>query len=213
MEPPEPSQPLKRRWRWRQYRLSTLLVVVTLISAILALVVLPAERQRRAVAAIREAGGYYWYDFQPDDNTPGEPPGPDWLCHILGMDYFADVVLVDAGSMTDSTCSHLSALTSLQVLGLRDTQVTDAGLAHLAGLTSLQRLSLGTKVTDAGLAHLARLTSLESLYLSNTQVTDAGLAHLFGLTSLQTLYLEDTRVTHEGCEKLRQALPNCYVRH
>ena len=90
-----------------------------------------------------------------------------------------------------------------------DVQITDAGLVHLAGLTSLQGLGLSnTEITDAGLVHLSGLTNLQRLRLSNTEITDAGLVHLSGLTSLQRLALSETQVTDAGVAKLKEALPN-----
>ena len=48
---------------------------------------------------------------------------------------------------------HLKGLTSLQGLGLMDTQNTDAGLEHLKGLTNLQDLDVsGTQAINAGVA-------------------------------------------------------------
>lgn len=211
METSEPNKPRNQRWSWRQYSLSTLLVVVTIVGVGLGLVTNRAERQRRAVAAIRELGGLVQYDFEYP--APKELPGPDWLCQMLGVDYFADVVDVHTLNMTDATCSHLSALTSVRTLGLVSNEVTDAGLAHLEGLTSLEVLYVDAQVTDAGLAYLSGLTSLQELNLSSTQVTDAGLAHLSGLTSLYLLSLDCPRVTDKGCDKLQQALPNCSCFH
>jgi len=156
METSEPNKPQKRRWSWRQYSISTLLVFVTIVSVGLGLVRNRAERQRRAVAAIRESGGWVRYEFEPTDGTPAELPGPDWLCRLLGVDYFAEVTIAALpNDATDETAAHLSGLTSLQTLELGSTQLSDAGLAHLSRLTSLQRLSLGgTQVTDAGCRRL-----------------------------------------------------------
>ncbi|MEX0714565.1 MAG: hypothetical protein WD278_19670, partial [Pirellulales bacterium] len=115
MESSAPSKLRRRRWCWRQYSISTLLLAVTILGVVLGLVTNRAERQRRAVAAIRELGATVRYDFEPDNprglmalgrppaaNPPvQELPGPDWLCRILGVDYFADVVYVQAFDMTD----------------------------------------------------------------------------------------------------------------
>jgi hypothetical protein len=224
------ARQVRPRRRWLQYSLRWLLVIVTLSCVGLGLLVNRAERQRRAVAAIRESGGLVGYDFEePSSPVPavrGESPGPDWLCRLLGVDYFAAVTKVYLPARaTDATAAHLSGLTSLQGLTLAGTEVTDAGLAHLRGLTSLQYLHLGdtqvvgladlrgltslhslylrgTQVTDAGLAHLSGLTSLQELDLGGTQVRDAGLAHLSGLTSLQELWLEGTLVTDAGLSHL-----------
>ena len=62
---------------------------------------------------------------------------------------------------------------------LRDTNITDAGLKELSGLTSLQVLGLGnSQVTDAGVAELAKLKSLQTLFLRGAKVTEVGVAEL-----------------------------------
>ncbi len=58
-------------------------------------------------------------------------------------------------NVTDARLKHLSQLTSLQSLNLRNTQITDAGLENLKGLTGLRSLDLrGTQITDAGAKQL-----------------------------------------------------------
>jgi hypothetical protein len=234
VQPREPNKPPPRRWGWRRYSLSTLLIVVAMVGVALRVLTDRAQRQRRAVAQIRELGGSARYGFEL--GAPRGMPGPDWLRRILGVDYFADVVQVHAYRMTDATCSDLSASASLRRLYLDEPEMTDAGLAHLAGLTTLEDLYLGggqftdaglahlagltrlewlalgnTQITDAGLSHLAGLSELQWLDLTGTQVTDAGLAHLAGLASLKNVYLAGTQVTPEGRAKLRRSLPNCRV--
>jgi len=98
-------------------------------------------------------------------------------------------------------------------LGLGGPLVTDAGLEHLEGLTELEWVGLvnTTQVTQHGLEHLKGLTKLKELYLDGTHVTDAGLVNLKGLGRLEHLDLCYTHVTEEGIEKLRIALPNCFI--
>ena len=68
-------------------------------------------------------------------------------------------------------------------------------------------------VTDAGLEHLRSLTNLKKLHLFFSEITDAGVLHLEGLTKLQDLRILHARVTDSGLETLKQALPNCKIRH
>ncbi|MEX2561610.1 MAG: hypothetical protein WD403_16920, partial [Pirellulales bacterium] len=51
METSAPSKPRKRRWNWRQYSISTLLVAVAILSVALGVARSRADRQHRAVAA------------------------------------------------------------------------------------------------------------------------------------------------------------------
>ena len=172
--------------RWAQFSLATMLVVVTVLCVGLSLVVVPAERQRRAVVAIERQGGSVEY-AEPYHEEPDDEP---FLRRWLPRDYFDEVRLVklDYTQATDVELAHLQGLTQLKVLFLMDTQVTDVGLAHLRGLTGLQVLDL-----------------------RGTQVTDVGRAHLHGLTGLQVLLLDRTQVTEAGRAQLRQALPNCWI--
>jgi Leucine-rich repeat (LRR) protein len=152
--------------RWAQFSLLTLLLVVAVLCVGLSLVVVPAERQRRAVAAIKALGGRVQY-VTPDQDASKAFPRP-FLRRWLPRDYFDAV----------------------QAVTFRATQITDAGLAHLRGLRGLQVLSLGSsQVTDAGLAHLRALTGLQELSFDGTQVTDAGVTHLQALTELTRLTL------------------------
>jgi hypothetical protein len=142
----------KRKHRWFQFGLASLLGLVTLSGIGLALIVSPAQRQRRAVEAIESMGGRVQYEFLSEATV-----APEWLQKLVGEGYFRPV--------TD--------------VSLYNTQVSDAGLAHVKGLPGLQWLSLhNTQVGDAGLEHLKGLASLESLGLKNTQVSDAGVAEL-----------------------------------
>jgi len=178
--------------------LRTLLITVVLLSlplGWLALKMRETERQRRAVEAIRKAGGEVHYDWQLDEYgnviRKQEHPAPAWLRELLGEDFLADVVSLSFG---------------------RSEELDDVVLEHVKGLTNLKRLWLAeTQVTDAGLEHLRGWTQLKRLELDDTQVSDAGLEHLKGLTELGTLILDGTHVTDKGVEELWKALPNCDI--
>lgn len=204
------SQPPKPKRRWYRFSLRTLLVVILLLSVLLgwfALKLRQAERQRRAVEAIRKAGGTVFYDYQfheESGTTTGvrESPVPAWLRELIGEDFFASVAGV---GFHDPEWSASDS---------RPTTVDDADavLEHVAGLTGVVCLRLyANQVTDVGMEHLRGLTRLRYLDLSYTQVTDAGLEHLKGLTELGLLQLHGTDVTEEGSEELRKALPDCHI--
>src|SRR4051794_11935806 len=94
----------KPKRRWSSFSLRTLLVFVTVASVgfgYFAHKLRQAERQRAAVEALRIAGGrLVRYDYQIDsdgNDLPGfpEPPGPAWLLDRLGIDFLANVTLVN----------------------------------------------------------------------------------------------------------------------
>ena len=76
------------------------------------------------------------------------------------------------------------------------------------------QIDLGeTPIGDDGLAHLRHFRKLEWLCLEDTEITDAGLVHLETLHNLRLLELAKTGVTEEGILRLKQALPQCQIRH
>jgi hypothetical protein len=183
----------KRKRRWFQFSLRTLLVLVLVASLPcrwLAVKIQQKERERRAVEAIWDLGGWVLYDFEVQGT---EALGPSWLRKLLGEDFFSDVTYAD----------------------LIYRKVSDDGLQYLKSLTNLEELDLtNTQCIDDGLQDLVKgLTNLQGLDLSETHLTDDGLQHLKGLTNLEMLDLTNTQATPEGIEKLRQALPNCNIRH
>ena len=76
--------------RFFQFRLRTLLLVLTAISLWLGWQVRQAERQRQAVTAIAAAGGEVEYGVE----SHGGWLRPEWLRGLLGNDYLYDVVAV-----------------------------------------------------------------------------------------------------------------------
>jgi hypothetical protein len=187
---PQPAARSRRGFfRFSVRGLLLLILVIGCGFGWLARVVRIGQVQRRAVAAIYQAGGWVMYDSEWDEaQNPStwKPTWPKWLVDRLGVDYFGSVVFIN----------------------LHD-RGTDAVLAHVGRLTHLRQLHRpGLAVTDAGLAHLGRLSELQLLSLDGTQVTDAGLAHLKGLEGLKWLKLAKTKVTDAGVRELQKALPH-----
>jgi hypothetical protein len=93
-EPPQ-ADPPKRKRRWFQFSLRTLLIVVTLLAAPLGYVGWQAKivRERRALLdSIKAAGGS---DLTDVLHNSAIPPPPPWLRRILG-DQTVEVLLVPA---------------------------------------------------------------------------------------------------------------------
>ena len=134
MPKPEPPQPVAtpRRFRWRrllQYRLRTLLILMTVVAVLFAWGSHKARQQRAAAAAVKAVGGVAYYDFEYRD-LQGPRYCPKWLVDTLGVDYFANVhvVFLDGGNITDTDLEQLKVLTALRGLILKNANVSDAGI-------------------------------------------------------------------------------------
>jgi hypothetical protein len=193
----------KRKRRWLQYRLRTLLALMLLASISMGWVTVrmrAAYRQQETVLAIREAGGEAYY-------IEGRPKAV-WLQALMGKARVFQVTFSDAANKTiDLEMQHVAQLTNLQHLLLDGTQITDEGLQHIEGLTELEVLYLArTQITDAGLEHIHDLPRLRFVDLRDTRVTGSGFRHFRGLSNLQELSLDGTDVTDAALPYLT-ALP------
>ncbi|CAI5496017.1 unnamed protein product, partial [Closterium sp. Naga37s-1] len=111
------------------------------------------------------------------------------------------LVLKGLKGLSDSILSHLSTLTNLKWIDLKETSGFSAeGVRNLYKLPKLEMLDFRwSGVSDSALQGIGSLTSLKILRLWDTNVTNAGLAHLTGLSSLKELDLSQcTAVTDAG---------------
>lgn len=214
------SEPDDRRSmrHWVQFRLSTLLLMVTIFCVWLGLTVPAARRQRAAVEAIREvstpvsdfSSARIEYDYQFDSAgqmiANAEPFWPAWLLDVIGYDFFYTAVGVNwdgSKNVVDADLSDLSRLPYLTRLDLEYTAMTDEGLKSLGNYPKLVRLDLQeTKITGSGLRHIAGLKNLEYLMLGVTAITDEDLVNLKDLSNLRHLALRRTQIAGEGLRHL-----------
>lgn len=217
--------PRPRLKRLLRISLRMVLLLTTVFCIWVAVKVHRVNQQKEAVAWVTGVGGTVSYDYEIGNPAAWNPPGPDWLRKLLGIDYFATVNVVELPYDT-TDISPLANLSNLEYLLLSETQVSD--LTPLAQLTELKYLDLWeTPVND--LSPLASLTKLETLYLNGTQVSD--LSPLEDLTELEVLGLSDsaiqklpamdrltnlkevdlrgTCVSNEDVVTLRKVLPYC----
>ena len=187
----------RARRRRLQFSLRTLLIAVLALGFILGLLgsrALRARRQKKAIEELAGQGALVMYDYESaavDRQGSPRPPVPRWLCTVLGVDFFADVVFVGQGGGSD--------------FGRGD-------LIHLKAFPDLEELQLyQSDVTDEDLAHLASLGRLRWLDLTSDEITDEGLEHLMGLSSLQEIAVGGKRITDIGVARLREALPHAHV--
>ena len=75
--------------RWYQFSLRTLFLFVTacaIACSWFATRLDRASKQKAAVAALEQAGGFAWYQKGLRYSRPPKPPGPEWLVRTLGND-------------------------------------------------------------------------------------------------------------------------------
>ena len=127
-----------------------------------------AERQQRAVQAVREMGGWVKYDFEIQLDEHGneirdpeavetQNRGRTWLRTVLGRDALSDVVdvMLSQGELSNADLAVLRNFHELERLFLAGHGVTDAGLVHLQGLKRLKRITFShTGVSEEGAKHL-----------------------------------------------------------
>jgi hypothetical protein len=201
--------------RFKRRRFKRSVVVLLLLASVGMLLWVTKEihhaaKQRKAIGVIRKLGGTTLYDWQLIGQS--EPPGPNSLRTLLGVDFFANVAKVNLSNtrVTDAELEILTDLPQLVMLRLDNTQVTDAGLKYVGRLRQLCVLWLSnTKISDTGLEYLKGLKKLQILLLGDTQITDTGLKYIEGLDQLEILWVRGTHVTHDGLKKLQHTLPDC----
>ncbi len=222
----------KRKRRWFQFSVRTLMIFTLICAVVCAWVghrMRQKRREREIVDAILNDGGFATYDYKYDADehfiANGEPSAPMWLRKLLGDDFFCEVdsvsfLVKDPGPRwlkavgideekfripaVTTGLPHLEELACLRQLNLTERTLTDADMTHLKDLSRLQYLGLrDTGVGDAGLVNVKDLTQLRMLSLTNARLTDAGMVNLDRLTQLRKLNLEGTRITDAGLQHLK----------
>lgn len=199
------------------FSLRTLLLAVSGLCVVLAVCIVPAERQRRAMNVVVEEGckpGTLMMAFYDNKTVKGPVLSEAYFANVTGIYLYDNVCGTE--QLTDDRLARigaqLPALPKLRSLYINCRNVTDAGVAKLPRLDRIERLDLDrTQVTDDGLVALRSFENLRHLTLNGTQVSDAGLVHLHALRNLAEIDLSGTSVTDAGCRELLHALPNCRI--
>ena len=125
----------------------------------------------------------------------------DELRHISHLTGLQELYMRDTGIL-GTGLKYLVKLKSLKRLRVDNTHVGDNELAYLSDLPSLKSLNLGmTPTNDAGMIHVGKITTLEDLFLSRG-IGDEGLSHLKNLTSLRLLSARSQSISDEGLAHL-----------
>jgi hypothetical protein len=161
---------VKRRRRWFQFSLRSLLIITALVAISCGVLGSKIERKRRereAVKAIEMRAGYVAYDFEVAGLK--EPFGPSWLRELLGENFFSEITLAQLNNVGDDEIAEYA-----------DT---------IKGFPKLKELRLcAPGLSDSGLIYLSPLTQLESLVFDESHVSDAGIAELQKALPSCTIY-------------------------
>ena len=213
IEPPK-ADPPKRKRRWFQFSLRTLLVAFTILIIWLGSWIQRAREQGLAIKAIQRQCDILsvWYDDQfanEKDNGYGGAPGasaggveidlkrkswaPAFVQARLGKDFFHDAISVAFTGARDQTevFQQVSRLGHIEQL-TPHVAVRDEDIKRIAVLRRLKRLDLmdsSPELTDRALEVLGQMPSIEALSIYSASLTDRGLAALANMRQLKELTL------------------------
>jgi len=179
-----------------------------------------ALHQALAVEAIRQSGGFVFYDweFVDDKLTPGrQPPVPGWLQKALGDEFFQEVVevnlvygatpagkRVDVEAISDDVIPQLLVFPHLKRLYIHKVQATDKAMETVKRLADLEVLMMwDAKVTDVGVAKLSGLKRPKNIHISNAGLGDESLKSLSLLPRLEIISAQGSRFTDKGLAYLK----------
>jgi len=222
LNPPNPAK--SRRFSLRRlarFNLRFFLIAIAIFCLSTSILVYRSSDQKRAVAAIRDFGGWVRYDFQfvdGDFDNQRESWVPELLMEKLGIDFFHSVKEInlvysnDQGGRQDNDnikpapLDQLQRLPGLERLYLHQTQATDDNLIHVGKLKRLKTFYVwdAFSVSDIGVAHLARLKNLEQIHLTKSKITDESLRVFGKMPKLKRLTLQFNELSDQGVKHLAQ---------
>ena len=136
------EKPVKRKLRWHQFSLRSLLIFVTLFGVAcswFAVKMGQAKRQKQIVEILEKYGCGIEYDGETHTSNEWfieDTLAPKWLQDWLGLDFFSHVscVIDGKGMLTDENSVCLKGLTHLKSLLLSNSQLTDTCLENIKEL-------------------------------------------------------------------------------
>lgn len=215
MSTPSPAPP-KRKRRWLQYSLRSLLALMAVAAVLLGWLryhLNQIAKERAAVAAIRELGGGVIYEETGGvrdangDLIERRPAGPEWLRRLFGDDFFDSIDVIGyEGPHCREVLAQVENLRGLKFLSVTGRSVDDESLAHITKFRELRTLYLNNaSITDAGVERLQALSNLEDLQLKNTPITDQAVEAILGLPKLKNVIVHGTHITAHGISRLYAA--------
>jgi hypothetical protein len=214
--------PRDKQFRWPQFGLRSLLIVMALFAAWLALTCSRVNNQAAVVREVQQCGGTVWFSDDeprfvefwqsPERTRSTELPGPKRLIELFGEEPFRSIVQIDfprtasAPNNVEQLAARFKRLPQLETLRISSQHVADAYLPELPKLSQLRNLTVdGFPISDDTMSLLGQCRQLETLCLPSTEVSDQGLSHLGKLNRLRCLKLYAFDVTMDGIRSLAES--------
>jgi len=217
-DPTSKRRPLRRFFR---FGIRTVLAIMTLVAMVFGLFILPAWKQKEAVARINayhpQVSFAIFYDYHRRAkpvgyshwNLDAELPGPKWLRGLLGEDAFRKPVSLGihyGGSKDLAFYESLNGIQSWESMSF-GSFLDDAMMEKITGQNSLKELRVAdTSLTNAGCAAIGKLVSIRELHINQNRISDQGLEKLGTLTRLEELFIGDCNIDGSGFEAFQKPL-------
>lgn len=214
----EPSAAKPRR-RWKQFGLSTLLILTTASAVVMALYNVPVHRlrqQRQAVEKIEAMSGATMHARRRISYIiPSDSRLQQLARKIYGDDFYKygrlahvhignrQMPVSDADLRPLGTLDKLTGLDNFAGLGLDFADISPAGIEHLKGLDGLMRLSLEhSTLADGTLTSLQQFKHLRALSLTYVPLSVDQLHELAALAPVDVFLTLNTPLTVEHVEAI-----------
>ena len=184
--------------RWYQYRLRSLLILMTLVAVFFSWFgnrLRIAHSQQAAVEKLHQNNAMVMYDDQKK--------WPAWLEKLLGKDFCYRVKSIIIMNPEKDQFKELEHILNYRVLSIGEGKVTAEDFEHIKANTALQKLLLEA---DFPLDKIRQIKSLDGISLSGKNLTDETLESLDGLDNLQSLDIHSDAITDRGLAKIKNLL-------
>ncbi len=169
------------------------------------------NRQLRLLAEIERAGGDV--EFRNGSGKRVLGSSKEYATAITDRSMFPDRILLNDSGGSKRAIKHLGLLPELRALSLTGRSFDDSDIELIADL-ELKELELNTtSLTARGISHIVQMMTLEDLTLVDARIDDDVVPALASMRSLSSLFISGTDVSPQGAYEIRNALPNCRVKH
>lgn len=185
-----------------------LLASVVLCLAAVAMSHAADKDEKKLLAVIEKSGATVTPDESKTDATRVKLSFAKWETAkglpLRGSPLITQIVVEDAGRVTDATMALFASMPNLERLDLFKPGITAVGLSPFKAHKSLKALTLfDAKVSDASVANLKDVDTLEDLDLTGTLITSQSALTFQKLDNLRVLTVAKTKFNGKGALLLK----------